>query len=241
MWRERRRSRRYMRMIIRLLYTKSGDMKYLGHLDLMRFFERAFRRLKLPLSFSGGFNPRPKMNFGGPLSVGVSSTYEVMEVEVDTLPDMNAFIDAFNNLSPEGIKLKDYAFIGKSESLMHALTEMRYTLELPKRQDGTAFDLVQAYEQSQQIILRKKNKRKRWVDKDLKVFIKTLTFKEDLDNSQVFELTTISTENGSAKPKDVISILFKDDQSFVADDVFITRIGLYFTDDQGIIKPLMEL
>ncbi len=228
-------------MIIRFLYTKSGDMKYLGHLDLMRFFERAFRRLKLPLSFSGGFNPRPKMNFGGPLSVGVSSTYEVMEVYVDDAPDMNEFIASFNKLSPAGIKIKDYDFISKSESLMHALSEMHYTLEIPKRPDGAPFDLLGAYTENEQIILRKKNKRKRWVDKDLKPFVRSLSLIEHADAYSKYSLATISTEGGSAKPKDILSILFKGDEDFVADDVFITRTGLFFTDDKGNLRPLMEL
>lgn len=64
---------------IRVKFQKTGDLKFISHLDLMRFFTRALIRAKIPLVYTEGFNPHPKLTFGLPLSVGVESVCEWME------------------------------------------------------------------------------------------------------------------------------------------------------------------
>ena len=59
----------------RLQFSKEGETKYVSHLDLVRLFTRAFKRAELPLAYSEGFNPHPKMSIGLPLSVGVTSEW----------------------------------------------------------------------------------------------------------------------------------------------------------------------
>ncbi len=65
----------------RLQFTKYGDMKYVSHLDLIRLFTRIFHRADLPLAYSEGFNPHPKMSVLLPLSVGFESSCEYIDVE----------------------------------------------------------------------------------------------------------------------------------------------------------------
>ncbi len=223
-------------IIIRMVYTKKGMMKFLGHLDLMRFFERAFRRLQLPLSFSQGFNPHAKMNFGGPLSVGVASNYEVMEVSIDKMIDLDKFIADFNQISPAGIKITAYKIIEKGESLMHALALSRYRFKLPLK-----YNLIERFQQAEKIILKKKNKRKRWVEKDLKSFVYSLEVDQSDDSGLSYLIAIKSLENGSAKPIDIIAILLKDEPDFIKDDVDIIRTGMYFQDKDGQYLPLLDL
>jgi len=64
-------------------YTKEDRLKFISHLELIRVIERALRRGNIPLKFSEGFNPHPKISFAAPLSVGVSSQGEYMTVEVE--------------------------------------------------------------------------------------------------------------------------------------------------------------
>ena len=62
-----------------LKFTKDGYAKYTSHLDLLRFFKRAFRKSGIALSYSQGFNPHPKLGFAQPLSLGYASSCELLE------------------------------------------------------------------------------------------------------------------------------------------------------------------
>jgi radical SAM-linked protein len=71
-----------VRVRIRMRYRKGGDLRWLGHHDLVRSVERWFRRAALPLKMTQGFHPKPKMNFLNPLAVGIKGEDEVMEFEL---------------------------------------------------------------------------------------------------------------------------------------------------------------
>src|SRR5665647_1069663 len=66
--------------ICRFRFARSGSLSYVGHLDLMRTFERSLRRAGLPLLHSQGYNPRPMMVFALPLGVGISTTDDYLDV-----------------------------------------------------------------------------------------------------------------------------------------------------------------
>ncbi|MFR0902151.1 MAG: TIGR03936 family radical SAM-associated protein [Anaerovoracaceae bacterium] len=63
-----------------LKFTKNGYAKYTSHLDMLRFFKRAFRKSGISLRYSQGFNPHPKMSFAQPLSLGYSSSFELLNL-----------------------------------------------------------------------------------------------------------------------------------------------------------------
>lgn len=68
--------------MLRLLFEKTGNMIWISHLDLMRLFQRAFKRAGLPLTHTQGFNPRPSVSIALPLSVGVESRCELLDFEL---------------------------------------------------------------------------------------------------------------------------------------------------------------
>jgi radical SAM-linked protein len=71
-----------VRLRVRVRFSKQGDLRLIGHRDLMRCLERLFRRGGLPLSFSEGFHPKPRMSFPLALAVGIEGDDEVMELEL---------------------------------------------------------------------------------------------------------------------------------------------------------------
>jgi radical SAM-linked protein len=71
-----------VRQRLRIRFCKQGDLRLIGHRDLMRCFERLFRRAGLPLGMSEGFHPKPRMTFPLALAVGIEGTDEVMELEL---------------------------------------------------------------------------------------------------------------------------------------------------------------
>lgn len=74
-------------MKTRMRFTKTGSMKFIGHLDCMRFFQKAIRRAKLDVAYSQGFSPHQLMSFASPLGVGITSDGEYIDVEFYSLPD----------------------------------------------------------------------------------------------------------------------------------------------------------
>lgn len=75
-------------MKTRIRFTKTGSLKFIGHLDCMRFFQKALRRARLDVAYTGGFSPHQKMSFASPLSVGTTSDGEYIDIEFNSLPDL---------------------------------------------------------------------------------------------------------------------------------------------------------
>lgn len=92
-------------MKLRMKFKKDNLVKFISHLDMMRTFERAFRRADLPIAFTKGYNPRPKISFTPALSVGITSSSEYMDVEFyeDILIDDVA--NRLNRVLPKGLQI----------------------------------------------------------------------------------------------------------------------------------------
>lgn len=92
----------------RLLFEKKGNAIWVSHLDLMRIFQRAFQRAKLPLKHSQGFNPRPMVSIALPLSVGVDSACELLDFELDGCAvSCNEILQALNQNLISGIVIRE--------------------------------------------------------------------------------------------------------------------------------------
>lgn len=90
----------------RLTFRKEGPARWIGHLDLSRAFERAFRRAGLPLCYSEGFNPRPRLIFASPLPLGIIGLRELVDVYLRIPVSPEAFKTRLSSVLPEGIELE---------------------------------------------------------------------------------------------------------------------------------------
>lgn len=88
-------------------------MKYISHLDLLRLFQRAARRAEMPLVYSKGFSPRPKISFKRALKLGVESESEEATFQLNSRLDPEDFTDRFQAQLPEGITIKHIEEINK--------------------------------------------------------------------------------------------------------------------------------
>ena len=90
----------------RALFEKTGDAVWISHLDLMRVFQRAFKRADLPLTHTQGFNPRPSVSIALPLSVGIESRCELLDFELEGQKVANEEIMArLNENLVSGVKI----------------------------------------------------------------------------------------------------------------------------------------
>ena len=90
-------------MKARIKFRKYGAMKFIGHLDIMRFFQKVMRRADIPIAFSGGYSPHMIMSFANPLGVGVTSDGEYFDIELTDEIDMNLAVERMNQVMVEGI------------------------------------------------------------------------------------------------------------------------------------------
>ena len=83
----------------------------------MRLFQRAFRRGNIPIKYSQGFNPQPKMSIANPLALGIESEEEFMDIELLKKISEQEFIEIINNQLPDGIKILDAKYVNDDKSL----------------------------------------------------------------------------------------------------------------------------
>ena len=122
----------------RIQFTKYGDMKYVSHLDLIRLFTRIFHRADLPLSYSEGFNPHPKMAVLLPLSVGFESACEYIDVE---FKDGVGMLDCMKKLKgklPLGMEVPQISQLNetskKPKAIRYASYEFRFDNPITQEQ-----------------------------------------------------------------------------------------------------------
>ena len=95
----------YNRMKVRIKFAKYGAMKFIGHLDMMRFFQKAVRRAGIDVKYSEGFSPHQIMSFAAPLGVGIESLGEYMDLEVLSMSAPEDMKDALNRVMVEGVEV----------------------------------------------------------------------------------------------------------------------------------------
>ena len=92
---------------LRVVFGKGAELKYISHLDLLRVWERALRRARVPLAYSQGFNPRPKLFFAAALPVGCTGRAEMLDLLLEHRVDLYAFASGLKEQMPEGLELSN--------------------------------------------------------------------------------------------------------------------------------------
>ena len=93
-------------------FQKTGDMRFVSHLDLMRLFQRALRRADLPVTITQGFSPRLKISINRALKLGVESLDESLTVHMSTRVEPALFTELLNKNLPDGVKIAGAQEIG---------------------------------------------------------------------------------------------------------------------------------
>lgn len=121
-----------MQMInVRMKFIKGQEAKYISHLDLMRTFQRAMRRAKIPMVYSAGFNPHPEMSFAQALGVGIWSIGEYLDIRIRESIDLDELKERLNNALPIGLKVIDAVILeDNAKSAMALVTHGEYTINI---------------------------------------------------------------------------------------------------------------
>jgi radical SAM-linked protein len=142
----------------RLLFEKTGNAVWISHLDLMRLFQRGFKRAGLPLTHTQGFNPRPSVSIALPLSVGVESTCELLDFELDgETVECNEILERLNQVLVPGVRVLAVYDNGKKLkelSFLHSTVALEYDNGIPEDAHKALEDLFSA----ESLIVQKKGK-----------------------------------------------------------------------------------
>ncbi len=142
----------------RLLFCKTGDAVWMSHLDLMRLFQRAFKRAGLPLTHTQGFNPRPSVSIALPLSVGVESSCELLDFDLEgNAVPCREILQRLNEKLVEGVQVLDCYNDGrklKELSLLECTVELEYDAGIP----GNAAEEITALFSRESLPVEKKGK-----------------------------------------------------------------------------------
>lgn len=165
-------------------FTKTGSICYTSHLDLMRIFKRAFKRAGVPLAYSQGFNPHPKMGFAQPLSLGYWSMSEYIEFELDAREDIEAkkITDALADILPEGIVIiRCLRADGLKKTLASHTVAAKYMIEIPLDDKWLASnkcdEIEKKYLEREEIPAFKRQKKSRELKQiDIKPMIRDISF-----------------------------------------------------------------
>ena len=97
---------------LRLTFSRGEELKYISHLDLMRLWQRALRRADIPLVYSQGFSPHPRISLAAPLAIGVSSSGELMDVFLERRVSPHFFVKTVGRQLPRGIDISEVVDVG---------------------------------------------------------------------------------------------------------------------------------
>ena len=132
-------------MEVRIKFAKYGTMKFISHLDVMRYFQKAVRRSGLDVAYSEGFNPHQIMSFAAPLGVGQTSESEYFDIEFHTIPGTEEIVSRLNEVMTEGMRILGAELLPpplpqvKRETAMALVAASSY---LVLRKDGYEEDLT---------------------------------------------------------------------------------------------------
>lgn len=215
-------------MIVRFRYSKLANAVYIGHLEMTKVFERAFRRSGVVVKYTEGFNPTVKLNFASPLSVGIESEYEVAEVEIED----GSFEHFFHLQLPLGIRILEFKQVEKGTPLMSRLAYSSYSLKpiFPPVQNisqpsssisssisSSSLFIAEriAWFDKQPEILFEKRTKKGSKTVDMKDFVRDIRhdflLHADTDEAEDFcAVTLVSGNQGSLNPGILAAVLFPD-------------------------------
>ena len=143
---------------VRLRFSKTGRLKYISHLDINRAMSRALKRAQIPLWYTEGFNPHPYMSFSLPLSLGVESLCESVDLRIIGDITNDEIKNRLNNVLPQDIKIVDvYDDFRDNSEIVYS----DYVYKFEFKDNEAAFEKIKNVLSSDEIIALKKGKQGR--------------------------------------------------------------------------------
>ena len=214
----------------RLLFEKKGHAVWISHLDLMRLFQRAFKRAGLPLTHTQGFNPRPSVSIALPLSVGVESCCEILDFDLDGASAACGEIrDKLNQVLVEGVRVLEVYEDGrkvKHLSLLDCVVNLEYDAGVP---DGCV-SALEALFGREEVLVGKKTKSGGIQDQNIVTMIRRMAVSQ-VDGHTVQLRALICCQNPTLNPMQMVAAIEKYLPEMKPDFAKCARLEIYDNDE----------
>ncbi len=208
----------------RLLFEKKGNAIWISHLDLMRMFQRAFKRAGLPLTHTQGFNPRPSVSIALPLSVGIESSCELLDFALDGQPVACEEIkERLNQTLVDGVKVLAVYEDGKKLKEL-AYLRCRVTLEYDSGIPEGAVEAIRELFSRESVIVVKKNKNG-IQDQDIIPMIRS--FEIQAEEQELLIEACVCCQNPTLNPMQMVAAIEKYLPAYKADFAKCCRLEIY--------------
>ena len=231
-------------MRLRIAYTKIEDARYIAHLDLTRVFERAIRRAGIHMSYTEGFNPRPKISFGFALAVGTEGEREYVDIDLQREMELGEVLGRIQEQLPPGIRLLQGQVLTQgAKPLMAVLNaasyRMRVLMALPIDEERLQ-EAVGAWLAREHVNYSRYSK-KGPTDKDIRPWVKRLEGEIHGDEI-VFDLEVEMGNAGSVRPEEVLASLRElENLPLDLDALHIKRTGVHVSYQGEKSSPMEQL
>lgn len=231
-------------MILRIKFNKKNYLKYISHLDLMRLFHRSFNRAGIPIEYSQGFNPHPRFSIASPLSLGIESEEEYMDINLEYMP-VEEFMAKMNEVLPDDIQILTGEYLKKEESIAALISWAFYEINFATHENHDKESLnkiLKDWLSKDEITItrtRKKGRRKLEREVNIKDLMGNIVIKDIKGQDITMDILLKSGSNGNLNPMDFIMVFDRDNPINIdMDSIAIKRLALYAEKDNNIYKPL---
>ncbi len=193
---------------MRVTFATDDSVKYVGHLDMARTWERAIRRARLPLAYTQGFNPQPRLQFAAALPVGFTGRAELADVFLNEEYEPQRFLVALGDALPRGVRTLEARPVSRDwPSLQSQLSAARYRVEVetdvPPAEFRTGLDGFLDRAEAP----RQRRRGKEQVRYDLRPLVLTLSYAGRCEAGQCFEVTMRSDPGATGRPDELLAEL----------------------------------
>lgn len=225
-------------MRLRIKFTKNGCLKFIGHLDVMRYFQKAMRRAKIDIAYSAGFSPHQIMSFAAPLGVGMTSDGEYFDMEANSVTSAEDIKTRLNAVMAEGIVVTDVRLLPEgAKNAMASVSAAGYTVRIRAGhdQDVPLAEAVARFHSSEHVPYVKQTQKSE-LTLDLKEGVHALSVEKD-----TVSMVIDTGSSSNLKPAMIMETLYsyygKQPEDF---DFVIHRNETYGRAEDGSFVPLSE-
>lgn len=212
-------------------YRRNDEVKYISHLDFVRFMQRVMRRAGLPMAFSSGFNPHPIMAVALPLSVGVTADGELMKIGLDGDFEESEVMNTLNKAFPKGFEAVKIKKTEGKEFDFNKISRAEYICECEIDKDCCVN--VEKFMANEKILVMKKSK-SGIKEADIKPHIHSLEVIARDDNSVTFKMCVDAGNIYNLKPDSVLEAMAIYDDGFKVLFYNVKRCSLLSEDNKEL-------
>lgn len=222
-------------MKLRIKFKKYGPVRFIGHLDVMRFFQKAIRRAEIDVVYTKGFSPHQVMTFAQPLGVGLESNGEYMDIEVNSQISCQDTMEKLNAVSVYGIDVTGVRILPEDAgNAMASVAAASYTVRFREGREPV-LDVAAALSSflAQEKIICHKVTKKGIRELDLRPGIYELTW-----DGKAFSMLLNASSGGNIKPLQIVEALLSEHGETLQENALLVTREDTFTNTGSEANPV---